>query len=91
MSIKSSAARLTPKSAVRKGIEKGNYRGDDWEDVSKVISTVAEIDNMKNGSCDIKFNGKVVGWVRSNGESWIDDKAYEEMCKAYKALCKKQQ
>lgn len=41
---------------------------------------------MKNGPCNIKFNGKVVGWIRSNGESWIDDKAYKEMRKAYKAL-----
>ena len=86
MSIKSNAAKLAPKSAVRKGIEKGNYRGDDWKDVSKMISTVAEIDEMKNGPCNIKFNGKVVGWIHSNGESWIDDKAYEEMRKAYKVL-----
>jgi hypothetical protein len=90
MSIKSKAAQLVPKAAVKKEIAKGNYRGDDWGDVSKVIFTVCEITHKKDGSGDFKFNGKVVGWFRPNGQSWIDDEAYVEMRKAYKIVRKAQ-
>ena len=87
MSTKSKLMKAVPKSIVTKQIAKGNYRGDDWGDVIKVIYKTATLTPTKTG-VDIVYKGKVVGWRRENGQSWIDAPAYEAMRKEYKELRK---
>lgn len=79
MSIRSNAAKIIPEPIAKKHAEIGNYRGDDWDAVARVIQEMCETRPAKNGSIEFLYNGKVVGWTKPNGISWMDGDAYTKM------------
>lgn len=85
MGIKRGLAKIAPKAISDKAIDKGEFQGDDWMTVSVVLQKMCKTE-MKGKSVDLIYDDKVVGFIKQDGTSWCDDKAYVKIKEAFDAL-----
>ena len=85
MSLRSNLAKLVPDPFKQNGINKGNHNGDDWSTVNQLIRDMCKI-NYSKDKAEFFYDGKCVGWAKSDGKAWIDEKAYNKIKADWDAL-----